>query len=278
MDNDGKWMQKIFTMFGIYVPREYDIGGNDTCGTHVHVSKYGGYSFDEIKNIAASVVFFEPAFDALVPSSRLDSNYIKSNWVSPCIDQMMARYPHIKRIRAAARIDQFVRMISPDKYYAFNFRNLLNSAGTIEFRQPPHVYEPSAIVQWIQLAYSFIGAASIFGTANVLEDFPGCCPPCIGVLSEFISRGFTMYLAKYRLVAGEDCLYKGSHLQRWLARENPESFERSRIRGGGDPESYETERIRQLADDEYTQIKTNVEKMKTEKQVGGAVFGNVWAP
>ena len=289
-------------MFAANIFKKYDVKGTDTCSTHVHVSKYGGYNLDDLKNIAASALYFEMALDALVPSHRLESKYAHSNWANPSLKNGMTRTAQIKTIRAAKKISDLVELINPQgRLYVWNFQNLISHGlrSTIEFRQPPVITKVLDVVQWGQLAYSFIMAASVFGTAAQLEDFPGSCPPCVGVLQEFVNRGFTTYLQTYGLRGAGDSLDEDSPLQK-LFNKDKSGFVKSQIRpsiltiGEEENEDELSEKVRsqkkemeakeaakeaavmKMADDEYARVEATLLTMETNKK-GETVFGNVWA-
>ena len=172
---------------------------NDTCGTHVHVSNVGGYALPELRDIALSVLYFEPAFDALIPGSRREFQHMQSNWADIYRNSGRSRVNHKPRVQAATSVIDLIETINPnrDRLFAWNFvcltkdschRNLVHkdnvrakkSLCTIKFRQAPAIKSEEDMVLWIQLAYPFIIAVSVSeGLENLKKGLP-----CIGSLDE----------------------------------------------------------------------------------------------
>ena len=59
-----------------FIEREYLIEPDDYCSTHVHVSKKEPYTLQELKLIAQAVLWWEPAWEAILPDER---RYVKRN-------------------------------------------------------------------------------------------------------------------------------------------------------------------------------------------------------
>lgn len=49
--------------------------------------------------------------------------------------------------------------MSPGKVVAWNFRNILEPCGTLEFRRPPQVIEAKSTCHWIAFGLSFVSYA-----------------------------------------------------------------------------------------------------------------------
>ena len=238
VDATKRWSQEITNMYRKYISKKYLWNVHDSCGTHIHVSKEGGYTLTELQNIACSVLYFESAFDALMGEGRrrLGKGSIQSSFADTYYLHRQTRAQRIQSIRGTSSILEVISLINPtvsngNRQYAWNFTYLIkgnyqgmlanpthwkeNPRGRIEFRQPAASRNCDAVLRYIELAYSFIMAASVYGTAERLGDK---VPPCVGALREFIYKGFTMYLERYKLQGGSESLREGSLMREFLGR------------------------------------------------------------
>ncbi|OAF56731.1 hypothetical protein VC83_07069 [Pseudogymnoascus destructans] len=74
------WQNHVAAMWS-HLEARYNITSNDSCGTHVHISLIEGYSLSALKRICQSIIYFEPAFEAILPRARLGNEYARSNWL-----------------------------------------------------------------------------------------------------------------------------------------------------------------------------------------------------
>ena len=124
-----------------------------SCGTHLHVSPGGSkWTLDQVRNVSRSILYFEEAFDALLPSERHGNRQCRSNRIDnpklrclPDLDaccQAIQACPTIKALthlmnareeNALSIIDRIVgETPETERRYAFNFENLLEGKiGTI---------------------------------------------------------------------------------------------------------------------------------------------------
>jgi Putative amidoligase enzyme len=155
----------------------YEITGDQFCGTHIHISVEGGYSFQELKRIAQSVIHFEPALDALVPAHRLTphNEFAMSNWLDSksFAYKNRTRAESIKFIAGMTDFYTFLQVMNPEgeRRYGFNFRSI-DKYYTIEFRKPPASRSAEECLRWAELALSFIQSAIQFGSPERLEKVP----------------------------------------------------------------------------------------------------------
>ena len=125
-----------------------------SCGTHLHVSPGGSeWTLDQVRNISRSVLYFEEAFEALLPPERQWNRHCRSNWNDNpklrCLPDLEACCQAIQgctTIKALthlmnAKEENYVLSLydvvagenpETDRRYAFNFENLLEGKiGTI---------------------------------------------------------------------------------------------------------------------------------------------------
>lgn len=169
--------------------KSYAIKTSTECATHIHVSVANGYSLKELKKIAQTVIHFEPAFNALVPHSRLPpvNHYAKSNWLDS--DELAKanrpRAESVNYIGTIQSLNNLLEVMQPDqdRHYAWNFR-AYERYRTIEFRLPPPASSADESLAWAELAMTVIQAGIRHGTPEKLIRVP----PTVGGLRWFLEK------------------------------------------------------------------------------------------
>ncbi|KAF2721381.1 hypothetical protein K431DRAFT_346457 [Polychaeton citri CBS 116435] len=91
-----------------------------------------------------SIIHFEPAIEAMIPSERRGNEYAKSNWIdNPNFARRnLSRDESMTLIQRCANIRELVVLMHPgdggfDKMYSWNITYINKSAkqGTVEFRR-----------------------------------------------------------------------------------------------------------------------------------------------
>ncbi|PYI09012.1 hypothetical protein BO78DRAFT_459563 [Aspergillus sclerotiicarbonarius CBS 121057] len=172
----SQWRQHIEFLWRFFA-LHYEISSNASCGTHVHLSRVGGYSLPDLKRICQSIIHFEPAFEALLPDSRLSNEYSRSNWLDNTNfgHGNLSRNQSIAVIEQASSMRELVLLMNPDhdKMFGWNFLYLLNSPhGTIEFRRGAASTSAQNVFVYIEVAMSFIEAAIQLGSPESLNKVP----------------------------------------------------------------------------------------------------------
>lgn len=165
----------------------YRVSANESCGTHVHLSRAGGYTLIDLKKVCQSIIHFEPAFEAILPKDRLSNVYARSNWLdNPNFGHRgLSRRKSIDVIEHAATIRDLVLLMNPehDKMFGWNLLYLIQSPhGTIEFRRGAASTSPDDVFMWIEIAMSFVQASIQVGSRENLSRVP----PTVGGLKWFI--------------------------------------------------------------------------------------------
>ncbi|KAG6357495.1 hypothetical protein INS49_013372 [Diaporthe citri] len=159
-DATGIWRAHVQNLFKTM--RElYLLESNRSCGFHVHLSPAAGaWSLQELKAICMAVVYFEDAFEAIVPEHRRGNQWIKSNRID---NPELASLPTAKifeRIKACKNAVEISDLMHSDRYYAWNFTNLYyGGKATIEWRRPPGVTTAEGSLVWAELAIDFLQSA-----------------------------------------------------------------------------------------------------------------------
>lgn len=122
-----------------------------TCGTHVHVSPGGSkWTLNQVKNVSRSVLYFEEAFELLLPPNRRENPTCRSNRIdNPKLRHLPDLHTCCAKIHACTTIEDLVLLMNakegaipfwcdgreitlPERCYGFNFNNLLDKGlGTI---------------------------------------------------------------------------------------------------------------------------------------------------
>lgn len=181
-----------------YLRDNYEITGNEKCGTHIHVSVEGGYSFEEIKHIAASALYFEPAFDALVPLDRTGGQceYARNLWLDGrnLAKGNRSRVDSCKYIKTIPDFKYFLDVMNPSQHmYSWNFRCIARFY-TIEFRKPPFCTAEDEVLAWAEIVMAFIQSSIRYGgTMDILETIP----PTVKGLRCFLEKSHIPGMSKH---------------------------------------------------------------------------------
>jgi len=131
------------------ITKEMGVLVNKSCGFHVHI---GLGSLEGLKGIILNFIKYEIAFDSMVPPSRRNNGYCKSNNCSSVLEGLS---PHGKfaKINSCCSINELRRVIQDDRYYKLN---LPEDKPTIEFRQHSATYEWTKACRWVKILVIFI--------------------------------------------------------------------------------------------------------------------------
>lgn len=173
-----------------YLKRSYQVTADKNCSTHIHISLVPNYSLAELKQIASCVVYFEPAFEALVPEHRRGNQFARSNWLnSPCLArQGRSRLQSIIEIESAADEVEVFALVQgyETSCFSWNFWSFFTFKGTIEFRQPPASLTLAETLGWAELAFSFIQSSVQYGSSKYYF------PADIGGLRNFLALAYEL--------------------------------------------------------------------------------------
>lgn len=152
----------------------------------MHVSLSRGFTLSDLKSIAQSIIYFEPAFEVLVPEQRRGNEYSRSNWIdNPNFGHRnLSREKSIASIGTLRTIDEVIKVMNPDqsKYFGWNFLSI-KTYRTIEFRRGAVSLSADDVLMWAELAMSFILAA-VAPRGDTLQQYPAT----VGGLESFIQN------------------------------------------------------------------------------------------
>ena len=146
------WRQNLRLHFQI-VESYAEIMSHVTCGTHIHVSPGGSrWTLDQLRNISRSILYFEEAFELLLPPDRRGNRECRSNRIdNPKLRHLPDLDTCCQRIHECTTIEALVCLMNAkenhsflvhenlnweryvtERRYGFNFENLLEGKlGTI---------------------------------------------------------------------------------------------------------------------------------------------------
>jgi hypothetical protein len=171
-----------------FLEENYRVTADETCSTHVHMSIAGNYSAHQLKRLAQAIIYFEPAFEALLPRDRRGNEYARSNW----IDNQHFGYARVSRVDAmamlerCAKVEDVIELMNPQesRYFGWNFQ-AIKKYSTIEFRRGAASTTSAEVFRWVEIATSFLRASLKIQTGSDIRQFS----PTIGGLMQFLSRG-----------------------------------------------------------------------------------------
>jgi len=126
---------------------------NKSCGLHVHVDARD-LGRDALARVCKMWMKYESCFDSIVPASRRNNAYCKSNRSQyPTLDAAWAA------IDAATGINGLISaMTMGTRYVKLNLQSLLRH-GTVEFRQHSGTVDGDKMTNWIALVVGFVECA-----------------------------------------------------------------------------------------------------------------------
>lgn len=135
---------------------------NPSCAFHVHIRRIGGWTVSYLLSLCHAILYFENAVQALLPAERRRNFWARSNnW-----DNSRLRMASIQQIEQLLQNCHSTAEIASlmndghDRYYAWNFQNLLaDRSDTVEFRSPPAADNAAKCIPWVEFVASFVTAA-----------------------------------------------------------------------------------------------------------------------
>jgi hypothetical protein len=168
------------------------INVNQTCGMHVHLSPLsnsGSWTLPQIKAICRSIIYFEFAFEVLLPLHRRQNVWAKSNFYDNehfTPGSLTSIFNIIDRCQSIPGVLELMND-GDDKYFGWNFLNLLNNnMATIEFRRAPGVTDAEDCLAWVEFTVTFVEASVQYGAT--LADKHWGVVANVQELKEFLGR------------------------------------------------------------------------------------------
>ena len=144
------------------------------CSTHVHVSPYDGrYTAGQLQKICEALCYFDNAITKVMPAERKDNPWTTSNVAgrSPSVNEKLKRAYTLVPAHSWAYIFKLLDKTTPkhvhdmlsggwrSRYCSWNFENVMEACGTIEFRRPPGADSPDRSIHWTAFTLGFVARA-----------------------------------------------------------------------------------------------------------------------
>lgn len=160
-DDPNPWYHEVQNMFST-MEKLGEFHSNKSCGFHLHVSPVeGAWTMPHLRRICLAIIHFEEAFEVILPEHRRGSQWIQNNrfdnsWLARLQDNET-----VQLINVCQTVAEIVGVMSPDRYYQWNFQNMQEEDGinTIEWRRPPGVSTIEECLVWSELCIDFLRSA-----------------------------------------------------------------------------------------------------------------------
>lgn len=208
-----------------YLDTFYEVRVNETCSTHVHISIVNApFSLEDLKKIARSVLYWEPAWEAITPVERRSNRWAANNWfdndpfckkgireVLTILHNTSVFSDVVKLMNGGLQDPIEIWDEANRRHFRWNFQNLVPhfrhgtpGSGTIEFRGGSGSTDCAMAMRWADIAIAFISASlRLTTTPN------GLMPPfftgsAVGHLQNFLNTGNASHNSWTTLFAGID--------------------------------------------------------------------------
>jgi len=106
---------------------DFQIDTNDTCSTHVHISPDEDWKLEQVQRIACAALYFEAAFEFLLPKSRRGNEWAKSNRVDNALFKGKDVKTCIKEVLTRTTINDVANlMCNGDRHHGWNFTSFVD--------------------------------------------------------------------------------------------------------------------------------------------------------
>lgn len=167
---------------------------------HVHVSPSKDpqirYSVLDVRNIMKAMAYYDDAITRVMPPLRKNNPWACSNMTSEntsrsirdayaavCSNSWRPLFTIFEKVKVK---QQITMELFNDKYFAWNFKHLMSSCGTIEFRRPPGVKTAAEAGSWVGFTLAFIRQAMV---TNWTDYQASRSHPAVKDLQLFLARG-----------------------------------------------------------------------------------------
>jgi hypothetical protein len=168
---------------------------------HVHVSPGDGkYTAEQLQKICKGLCYFDDAITRIMPAERKDNPWATSNVAGrgSKVNQKLRRTYSQVPTKSWAQLFTLLNKVTPKlvysllsgdcdrRYLSWNFENVTESCGTVEFRRPPGVDSAAKAIHWAAFTLGFVARAlavdwAPFESLNTLGS--------VGELERFIAQG-----------------------------------------------------------------------------------------
>lgn len=185
----SRWRAQVIATWE-YLLQHYHVAPNPVIGSQIDIMLAPSYTLSDLRQIASSAIYFEPAIEALLPGHghrHPDTQgpripHARSNWLdSPFLARRgKSRAQSIAAIEIAPDKEAVIRLMTGprseanpwlNRSYAWIFSDLFNN-NMIGFRKPPTSSSANDVLNWAEFLITFVQAAVEFGSGASLRAFP----------------------------------------------------------------------------------------------------------
>ncbi|KAM0276814.1 hypothetical protein ACHAQH_006349 [Verticillium albo-atrum] len=186
--DNNSWQRNLDTFFDT-LHLNFEILLTTGCSMHIHISPGLDvnlrYTKDQITCILKAIAFYDQAITKIMPADRKNNEFALSNFQAPRTNQMLKDgHANVSSASWAPLFSQFDKIsfigavhtgsFRRDRFMSWNFGNLTDSCGTVEFRRPPGVDSAAKAKHWAGFALAFVANALITDWDNSeLREYKG---------------------------------------------------------------------------------------------------------
>ncbi|KAH9908333.1 hypothetical protein F4778DRAFT_344222 [Xylariomycetidae sp. FL2044] len=201
MDSSDPWNSEIDTLFDV-VRDCCEILLTKGCATHVHVSpsktRESRYTVQQLHQLLKSIAAYDDAITKLMPPDRKNNEWAESNLHSPkTLPAFKTAYQSVPTSTWKPLFNLFDKIqekeyihkeLFKSRSVSWNFANVVDMCGTVEFRRPPGVELSEDANHWIAFTLGFVAHGLTFEWSSVLGSK---VYPDVSNLAAFVQRGTT---------------------------------------------------------------------------------------
>ncbi|KAK4194107.1 putative amidoligase enzyme-domain-containing protein [Triangularia verruculosa] len=184
--SSGKdWHTELTRLFAI-LKRNCRIRLTHGCSMHVHVSP-GPSTFNnsQLRSICKAICYFDDAITRVMPADRKENTWARSNFMperpvkgdtsssNQSVNPKIKRYYSLVQTQSFSQLWKYFDKVTSNqvhsfmantagnnsRYLSWNFENITQQCGTLEFRRPPAADTAEKANHWIAFALGFVAQA-----------------------------------------------------------------------------------------------------------------------
>ncbi|KAL2138087.1 hypothetical protein VTI28DRAFT_7492 [Corynascus sepedonium] len=175
LSTNMNWQDELRTVFRAFQRVKYKLRLTTDCSMHVHVSPYDGpYTADQLKKICKALSYFDNAITKVMPTERKDNHWATSNVAGRgiAVNQKLKKayslvptqsWVHLFKLFDKAVTPKHVHQLLSgnyeSRYVSWNFENVTQPCGTVEFRRPPGADSAAKAIHWAAFTLGFVARA-----------------------------------------------------------------------------------------------------------------------
>ncbi|KAK4248642.1 hypothetical protein C7999DRAFT_13395 [Corynascus novoguineensis] len=168
------WQKELRSLFRV-LHAECKLRLTTGCSMHVHVSPYDGrYTAEHLRKICKALCYFDNAITRVMPAERKNNCWATSNVSGRgvAVNQKLKKaYSLLPAQSWKYLFELFDKTVTPkhvyqllsgnyeSRYVSWNFENVTQPCGTVEFRRPPGADSAAKAIHWAGFTLGFVARA-----------------------------------------------------------------------------------------------------------------------